>query len=447
MIPSRSLLIWFSLTVIPGTILIGLFPKSAMIGWLLLFAFILSTSLDAFLAQTRRIPVDIETAKVARLARKKEGTIDFSMTNAAQRNTRFRLAVPLPGDFDVPSEILDVELDANAQEHTVSLPCTPRERGRFDISHIHLESDSPLRLWNLRSSRPIECQIRVHPNLLDEKNAASALFLNRGAFGAQAMRQVGKGRDFEKLREYVPGDSFDEIDWKATARKRRPITKVFQVERTQEVYVVLDASRLSAVPQESTGGNPGDKTPIIEKFITAGLTLGLAAEQQGDHFGMITFQDQVTSFVKAKNGQSHFHAVRDSLLSVKPRLVSPDFQELATFLRVRLRRRALLIVLTSLEDPVLAESFTKSMELLNRQHLIFVNVIQPPDGKQILSADAPDNLEEAYQQLAGHLRWKGLRNLQSSLKCQGIDTAFLENEKMAHQLITQYMAVKRRQLL
>src|SRR5258708_1628120 len=69
--------------------------------------------------------------------------------------------------------------------------------------------------------------------------------LRRGSEGMRALRQIGRGREFEKLREYVPGDGFDEIHWKATARHGHPITKVFQVERTQEVYVVIDSSRLA----------------------------------------------------------------------------------------------------------------------------------------------------------------------------------------------------------
>src|SRR5439155_5760719 len=103
----------------------------------------------------------------------------------------------------------------------------------------------------MRKSVPTQSEIRVYPNLLRERRDLAALFLHRGAFGLHAERQVGKGREFEKLREYVPGDGYDEIHWKATAKRGRPITKVFQIERTQEVYVVIDASRLSARPVES----------------------------------------------------------------------------------------------------------------------------------------------------------------------------------------------------
>src|SRR5205823_6064500 len=83
-------------------------------------------------------------------------------------------------------------------------------------------------------------------NLFNERKHVAALFLRRGQLGTHAQRQAGQGRDFEKLREYVHGDSYDEIHWKASAKRGHPVTKVFQVERTQEVYVIVDASRLSA---------------------------------------------------------------------------------------------------------------------------------------------------------------------------------------------------------
>src|SRR5204863_6499793 len=113
----------------------------------------------------------------------------------------------------------------------------------YRIDAVYLEAQSPLGFWAVRKKAPAQSEIRVYPNLLTERKNLAALFLHRGAFGLHAQRQVGKGRDFEKLREYLPGDGFDEIHWKATARRGKPITKSFQIERTQEVYVIVDALR------------------------------------------------------------------------------------------------------------------------------------------------------------------------------------------------------------
>ncbi len=160
----------------------------------------------------------------------------------------------------------------------------------------------------MRKSRcPCSPRSAFTPTCSTSGKSLAALFLHRGAFGLHAQRQVGKGRDFEKLREYVPGDSYDEIHWKATARRGRPITKVFQIERTQEVYVDrwtrsrLSARRSSEVSRMRDGAPPGTST--LERFVTAALVLGLAAEQQGDLFGLLTFTDKVETFVRAQKRQ------------------------------------------------------------------------------------------------------------------------------------------------
>jgi uncharacterized protein (DUF58 family) len=111
-------------------------------------------------------------------------------------------------------------------------------------------------MWQVRRKDPVAMEVRVYPNLRRNDDLKA---LRQGVSGVHAMRQVGRGREFEKLREYMPGDGFDEIHWKATARRGRPVTKVFQVERTQEVYVVIDRSRLSG---RAAGSNTGDETTL-----------------------------------------------------------------------------------------------------------------------------------------------------------------------------------------
>jgi uncharacterized protein (DUF58 family) len=324
-------------------------------------------------------------------------------------------------------------------------PCRPRARGLYNLDGIYLEASSRLGLWNVRRSAPARAEIRVYPNLREDRRSLAALFLNRGAYGTHSQRQVGKGHEFEKLREYVAGDSYDDIHWKTTAKRGRPITKVFQVERTQEVYVVLDVSRLSARPVTRTPGAPA--SPVLELYLTAALSLGLAAEQQGDLFGLLVFDDKVGSFVRARNGQAHYGACRDTLYTLQPKIVSPDFDEVCTFIRLRLRRRTLLVFLTALDNPELAASFVKNVELVRRQHLVLVNMLQPPGVGPLFSAPDVNTMDDLYQRLGGHLSWQNLRELEKVLQRRGVHFSLLKNEKFSAELVSQYLRVKQRQLL
>jgi uncharacterized protein (DUF58 family) len=282
----------------------------------------------------------------------------------------------------------------------------------------------------------------VYPNLLNERKSLAALFLRRGSLGLHVERQIGQGREFEKLREYVSGDSFDEIHWKASARRGKPITKVFQIERTQEIYVVVDASRLSARPVA-----PDVPDTILERLVTAALLLGLAAEQQGDLFGLLAFTNKIETFVRAKGGKGHYSVCRDALYALQPQIIAPDFDEVCTFIRLQLRRRALIVFLTSLDDPALAESFVRNIHLIRRQHVVLVNMIRQPGAGPLFSDPNLDSVDELYPRLGAHLRWQRLRQLAKTLERRGIGFSLLENERLSADLVSQYLSVKQRQLI
>ena len=175
--------------------------------------------------------------------------------------------------------------------------------------------------------------------------------------------------------------------------------------------------------------------------------LGLAAEKQGDLFGLITFTDKVEKFVRAKNGTAHYHACRDALYTLQPKIVTPDFDELCTFIRLRLRRRALLVFLTALDDPTVAENFVRNVDLIRRQHLVLVNMIQPPGVQPLFANPKVADTDDLYQQLGGHLRWQNLRALQKNLQRRGVQFSLNANERLSAEIVSQYLAVKQRQLL
>jgi uncharacterized protein (DUF58 family) len=173
----------------------------------------------------------------------------------------------------------------------------------------------------------------------------------------------------------------------------------------------------------------------------------MAAERQGDLFGLLTFTDKVDRFVRAKNGQAHYSACRDALYTLQPQIVTPDYDEVCTFIRLRLRRRALLVFLTALDDPVLAESFVRNIELIHRQHLVLVNMIQPPGVEPVFANPNVASVDDLYERLGGHLLWHDLRELEKVLHRRGVRFSLLKNERLSAELVSQYLNVKRRQLL
>lgn len=453
-VPTSRLLIFYAVAIPPLVLLPTLRGEAALPSFAVGLILILVAFLDAAFGSfcLRNVRVDLPT--IVRMTRDRQSSIELSVTNSDQRARTLRLGLPLPREISSPQEDLLAFLPKDAEHLRVLWLCTPSRRGQFHIHRCHLETKSFLGLWSFRGFRDVACEIRVYPSLARERNSLAALFLNRGGYGIHVRRQHGKGREFEKLREYIPGDGFDEIHWKATAKRRHPITKVFQIERTQEVYVVIDTSRLSArsiEAKEDCGGDEPDglnaSDSCLERFIAATLVVGLAAQKQGDLFGLLTFSDSVHEFLRARGGKPHYGLCRERLFNLHPRMVNPDYEELSTFIRLKLRRRALIILLTSLDDPILSESLIRTADLMGRHHLVMVNMLRPVGVRPVFSNENIASPQAIYHELSGHILWHHLREIESTLVRHGVHFALLDHERLCADLVSQYMHVKQRQLL
>ena len=356
-------MIWVvALVGFPAAVVAALWPEGRIAAGLLLAALAAVIAGDAWLRDRALAGIRVELPELVRMFKDRAVEIRVRVHNDAA--SRIRVGVLVPDGIQAEAEEIDVELPAKISEFVWKW--TAHRRGLYRIEAVYLEARSPWGMWQVRRKEPVAMEVRVYPNLRRNDDLKA---LRQGVSGIHAMRQVGRGREFEKLREYMPGDGFDEIHWKATARRGRPITKVFQVERTQEVYVVIDRSRLS-------GRGAGDET-TLEQTIAASLIVGAAAEKRGDLFGLAAFSDQVDAFVRARNGKAHYAACRDAIYQLHPKQVTPDFDEIATFLRLRLRRRAMVLFLTQLDDPVLAENFARATK--------FVGAAAPGAGRYAAS--------------------------------------------------------------
>ncbi len=470
LIPRIPLLLLVGGLLTPLAVAGGLRPAFAPAAALAAVALGIVAVADAFLGLRRTgAGLAFQFPEVVRLSKGRAGSVGFVAvhTRPGTPARTLRLGLALPEPIRAGDEELDAHLAPGVTRTLFTWPCTGLQRGNFRLERIYYREDSPLGLWSVRRSQAAGCELRVYPDLRAERKQAAAVFLTRSGLGSHAQRQVGRGRDFEKLRDYVAGDSIEDISWKATARRQKPVSKVFQVERTQEVYVVLDASRLSGRSAEGspadneTGNNPeagvlaavrtAAVPTVLERYVSSALMLCLAAERQGDLFGLATFAAGVQRFLRAKNGAAHFDACREAIYALEPAPVSPDFDELSTFLRLRLRRRALLVFLTSLDDPLQAEAFTRAVERVARQHVVIVGSLRPA-GVVPLFADpdggaAVTTAEDVYQRLGGHLQWQRLRERELLLRRAGVRVAMLDPARMTEQLVTQYMNVKRRQIL
>jgi uncharacterized protein (DUF58 family) len=379
--------------------------------------------------------VSVQSAPLLRTVRDRETSVPFSVVNAGAPVLGLRAAPAMPESFEVAAPVVEGgTVLGSAQKFELASAFASDRRGEFRVTRCDLRAVSQLGLWTAEKAAPMDLTVRVYPNL--RADDAAAEFLKRTDSGSRLIRMTGKGREFEKLREYSQGDSYDDVDWKATARRGKPVVRVFQVERTQEIYVAVDASRLSA--------RALDGHATLEHFVNAALVMGLAAEQQGDKFGLITFSDRLHEFVRARAGKQHFTACREAIYRLQPRIVEPDFGELFSFLQTRLTKRALVVILTALDDPLLGETFARQVGLASRRHLTMAAMVRPEGARPLFEGDAGEDL---YAELAGHMAWRKLFELTKTLGQKGVRLHLLEPRKISGQLTALYLDVKRRQQL
>jgi uncharacterized protein (DUF58 family) len=429
--PARALFVLTILVALPLCTMIGLDPARAAIYELALLILAAASGLDAWLGLRNLECTSASCPNIIRATQNIPAEIPVKVGQgfSQAKGLPIRVSVDLPNGIETESPRV-TELTGSG---AFTINFTPRERGVHTISRCSLEIQSPAHLWLVRTTLPLETELRVYPDMRGDKTAAA--LLRRRDPGSHRFRQLGRGREFERLRDYLPGDTFDEVSWKATARRGRPVVRVFQIERTQEVYVALDISRLSG------------RHAAIEDYVKAALLLGLAAESQGDKFGLVTFSDRVHSFLRAAQAKQQYSACREALYRVRPQPVSPDFAELFTFLQLNLRRRALVIFLTALDDPLLAETFSRDLTLLTRRHLAVVALMNDPEVQPVFEGPVAKETGDVYRRLAGHLVWTQLRETEKKLERHGVIIARVDPDRVGAQLAEVYANIKRRQLL
>jgi uncharacterized protein (DUF58 family) len=431
MVPSQRMLLLAAVVVLPFATAAGFVPGLALPCTAVLTLCFLVAVADAVRGHARLSALVAVAPPVVRFTKDVSASLPITITSRLTATLAIRLSVVTPPGVPSPSFVEATTVPPGASRFDWS--CTGVTRGDHPLHTMHLAAPSPFGLWLVRSERTLDCAIRVYPNLRDR--ATAALFQRTAAVGLRIRRQVGKGREFDNLRQYLPGDGFEDIDWKATARRQFPVVKLYRVEHAQEIYAVIDSSRLSARPE------------ILESFVNAALHLALVAETQGDRFGLVTFSDRTHKFVRARHGMDHFRLCREAIYNLQASRVSPDFRDVFTVLQLNLRRRALLVFFTSLDDTLLAETFEREVPMLARRHVVLVNTPEPPGLKPLFTDASSADLDSLYSGLAGQMIGNRLRQLGLALSNRGVRLTVVDSQRIKTQVTAEYLEVKRRQIL
>ena len=436
-VASSKLVIWSSF-FLPLTLLVAIYPKILFLSfnWLLLIFCI--SGIDLIIS--RRFPekIRIDLPSEISLIQKKSKGIYLSLTNSSGHNLSFRITFDVDTDLIITPPEIHGDIDSNT-ENILTIELESEKRGKKYIYTVCLEVRSYLGFFLIRRKRKKDFMIKVYPNIFqDNQRLAASLFL-RSDQGLRYQRIVGHGREFEQLRDYLPDDNFSDIAWKATAKKGKPITKIFQTERTQQIYIALDHSRSSHL----AFGERSNLDVAIESI----LLMQLCCERMGDMLGLITFTDKISGFSPAGKGRTHFGVLRNMLYDLTPKPLTPDFENLFIFIKQRIRKRVFILLFTNIEDPGLAATFFNDVAIIRKSHLVTVCTFNCYEQNLLFSGGAVSRISQIYEKLAAQISNNEQEKIASTLKKQNVDMLRFIPGKFAVGVIEHYLNVKRRQIL
>ena len=327
-------------------------------------------------------------------------------------------------------------------------------RGLWPGPRVGIERQSRFRIWRLRRWFDIAEPLRIDANLRPGRQEILRSPVYRMLVASQQTPWTGHGREFERLREYQPGDTYSEIAWKSTARRGAPVTRLFQWEQKQEVYFVVDQSRASGLvlhsPTDSEGTARQARAPrrMLDLAVETALVGATVALELGDEFGLVTYAEGAKSWVRAGSGQSQFHRFRDCLLNIEPLPTNADYEALFSDIRVWLRRRTYLVLLADLTERSIADSLRRGVGLVRSSHALLMTSILPAHVRPAFSSGEDLKADQdVYAALAGDRENQRLGALTRQLRQMGVQLRYIPAEKFLRTTVEGYLENKREQRL
>jgi len=398
-------------------------------------------ALALFDARASRLPAGLEITREfgGRFHIGAETEVRVHVRNHTARALRLRLKDEYPAEM-ILAAAREAELLVPAQESRAMVySLRPPRRGRFAFGRVAVRHLSRLRLVWREALVASESAVKVYPNLRRAREAELKALGARSLVAAQRRAAWrGEGRDFESLREYVPGDELRHISWTATARRGKLTTRQYQIERDQTIIIALDAGRLMTARIENE--------TKLDLAVHATLALMSAAARGGDNAGLVVFGRQIKTHLPPKRGVEHLDATLEALHALEPEMIEPSYARAFQFIAANTKRRALIVVLTDLVDEEGSRDLLTSLKLLRPRHLPLVVTIADRDLKSVVR-DAPENVHDLFTQSVAeeiiHQREAALRLVEA----QGGLALDVTAAALTPALLETYLRVKERGLL
>lgn len=397
------------------------------------FALLVSTVADA--SQVKNNAIEVSRQEIGKLSVGRDNPIALKIISKTSKAIA-RIRDTYPAQFQVDQDTLEINLPANSvSEQTYII--RPNRRGEYEWGKIQIRQ---LGKWGLawRNNQVAAAQkVSVYPDLIGLKELAVRLSIENSGAMRQA-RRMGNGTEFAELREYRTGEDIRLIDWKATARRDRPVVRVLEPEQEQTLFILLDRGRLMTA---QVGG--------LKRFdygLNATLSLAMAGLRRGDKVGVAVFDREITTWIPPERGNHHLSKLVERLTPIQPVLLEPDYFGAVTKVITQQTRRALVVVITDLVDVTASGELLSAMMRLTPRYLPFCVTLNDPIVDH-LAHSPTDNTKDTYARAVA-LDLLAQRQLAfAQLRQRGVLVLDAPCDRISEELVDRYLILKARNLL
>jgi uncharacterized protein (DUF58 family) len=325
------------------------------------------------------------------------------------------------------------------KELTVHYTVTPHRRGASEIVAVHLRYPTRLGLWSRQQIRPLATPIRIYPDiravyryeLMSRQNRLSEI-------GVRMVRMPGQGREFERLREFRYGDEIRQIDWKATARQRQLISREFNVERNQNIVIMVDCGRFM---RNETHG-----ISYLDRALNSAIMLSYIALGQGDNVSLLAFSSRIERFIRPVRGKPGIQSILRSTYDIQASNHASDYSMALEYLTTVQRKRALVVLITFVTDELQLRVIGDSLKLRSLPYLPLCVLLQDVGLRAMASSTSKSDLDAFHTAAAAQIL-TGQSHEAAALREAGVMLIETPPDLLTERLINEYLSIKARNLM
>ncbi len=339
----------------------------------------------------------------------------------------------IPSYFKLRSD--DFHIKALPHQETLgSYTVLPEKRGEFAFGKVHIRYNGVLGLCSRSGSYDLTRNYKVYPNIKDlRRYTLAALKKSQLINGVKKVKTFGIGTEFESLREYMEDDDYRKVNWNATARSHKLIVNTYEPERNQQIFVMLDASRVM-----------NSEINFIKKLdyaVNSAFLLTDFAIRKGDNVGLMVFDSEVKRFVRPGKGMAHFQLIAENLYNVEENFVSADYKGSLIYLNQNHKRRSLLCIFTELFNSDEAIYLVSALKSLARNHIPLVITIKDTRIEEMMDKGVKE-VEDTFLKASAIKLLEERDRIKRIFSESGIAAIDVPPDKLSVEVLNRYLTMK-----